>query len=104
MPKYIAFLRAINVGGHTVKMAHLRHLFEALGFAKVETFIASGNVVFDSSSRSTRTLEKKIERHLKETLGYEVVTFFISPAVLSAITGFKLFTVENLKKYCNVQY
>ena len=46
MPRYIALLRAINVGGHTVKMDHLRRLFEALDLAAVETFIASGNVVF----------------------------------------------------------
>ena len=51
MPRYIAFLRAINVGGrHTVKMDFLRDFFESLGFSNVETFIASGNVVFDSSS------------------------------------------------------
>ena len=40
MPKYIAFLRAIIVGGHSVKMDHLRGLFEALGLSNVETFIA----------------------------------------------------------------
>ena len=51
MTRYIAFLRAINVGGHTVKMAELKRLFEALGFTNVETFIASGNVIFDSSAK-----------------------------------------------------
>ena len=104
MPKYIAFLRAINVGGHTVKMDHLRRLFGALGFAKVETFIASGNVIFDSSSRSTRTLEKKIETHLRETLGYEVATFIRSPAELSAIAGYKPFPAAELKADGNVLY
>jgi len=39
MTRYLAFLRAINVGGHVVKMETLRALFEALGFANVETFI-----------------------------------------------------------------
>ena len=43
--RYAAFLRAINVGGHIVKMDRLRTLFEAAGFRGVETFIASGNVV-----------------------------------------------------------
>ena len=61
MPKYVAFLRAINVGGHLVKMDYLRTLFEALGFENVETFIASGNVIFDSKSKNTQALEKKIE-------------------------------------------
>jgi len=48
MTRYIAFLRAINVGGHTVKMEHLRGIFESMGFSNVETFIASGNVIFAS--------------------------------------------------------
>ena len=51
MPRLVAFLRAINVGGHTVTMAHLRGLFEDLGFTNVETFIASGNVIFGSRPR-----------------------------------------------------
>src|SRR6185369_8391120 len=63
MPKYVAFLRAINVGGHVVKMDQLRALFEALGFANVETFIASGNVIFDSKSKNVAALERKIDRH-----------------------------------------
>jgi len=75
MPKYVAFLRAINVGGHTVKMDHLRGLFEALSFSNVETFIASGNVIFDTKSKDQQTLERKIEKHLRETLGYAVTTF-----------------------------
>jgi uncharacterized protein (DUF1697 family) len=75
MTRYIAFLRAINVGGRVVKMDKLRGLFEALGFAQVETFIQSGNVIFDSSVRKVAGLESKIERQLEQALGYEVVTF-----------------------------
>jgi uncharacterized protein (DUF1697 family) len=87
MPKYIAFLRAINVGGHTVKMEKLKKLFEALGFSNVETFIASGNVIFDSSSKEMGALEKKIEAHLKKSLGYEVSTFIRSSSELVEIAG-----------------
>ncbi|MCX6027691.1 MAG: DUF1697 domain-containing protein [Chloroflexi bacterium] len=53
MPRSIAFLRAINVGGHTVKMDRLRQIFESLGFSNVETFIASGNVVFETTAQDT---------------------------------------------------
>jgi len=49
--RYAAFLRAINVGGHTVKMEPLRRVFESAGFDDVETIIASGNVVFESPRR-----------------------------------------------------
>ena len=75
MPKYIAFLRAINVGGHTVKMDHLTKLFEGLGFSSVETFIASGNVIFETTAKNTASLEKKIAEHLEKSLGYPVDTF-----------------------------
>jgi uncharacterized protein (DUF1697 family) len=92
MPKYVAFLRAINVGGHTVKMDHLRSLFEALGFANVETFIASGNVIFDSTSKSSKALEKKIENHLQQSLGYAVATFIRSTSELGAIAGYQPFS------------
>lgn len=85
MPRHIAFLRAINVGGHMVKMDRLRALFESLEFGKVETFIASGNVIFDTSSKSPDALEKKIEKHLEKELGYEVITFLRSPAEVAAV-------------------
>lgn len=75
MTKYVAFLRAINVGGHTVKMEHLNKLFVELGFSNVETFIASGNVIFETTAKNTAVLEKKIEAHLEKSLGYEVDTF-----------------------------
>ena len=91
MPKYVAFLRAINVGGHTVKMDHLRSLFEALKFSNVETFIASGNVIFDAKTADTKALESKIEKHLKQQLGYEVITFLRSVPELKAIAAYKAF-------------
>jgi uncharacterized protein (DUF1697 family) len=52
----IAFLRAINVGGHTVTMETLRAQFLALGFADVETFIASGNVIYTAPGKPTAAL------------------------------------------------
>jgi uncharacterized protein (DUF1697 family) len=75
MSRVFAFLRAINVGGHTVTMARLKELFEELGLRNVETFIASGNVIFDGGSAKETALQRKIESHLRETLGYEVATF-----------------------------
>lgn len=75
MTRYVAFLRAINVGGHTVKMDRLRGLFEDLRLRNVSTFIASGNVLFDSASRSAAAMESRIERQLQDALGYPVATF-----------------------------
>ena len=85
MPRYVAFLRAINVGGHVVKMDRLKALFEELRFGKVETFIASGNVLFDTSSKDVAALEQRIEKHLAKALGYEVDTFVRPLAALKPI-------------------
>lgn len=86
MPRYVAFLRAINVGGHIVKMDRLRGLFEEIRLANVETFIASGNVLFDSAAAKTDILERRIERHLEAALGYEVPTFVRIVRDLAAVT------------------
>ncbi|MES2177139.1 MAG: DUF1697 domain-containing protein [Gemmatimonadota bacterium] len=85
MPRNVAFLRAINVGGHTVKMDQLRELFAELGFKNVETFIASGNVLFDSPGKATPAMEAKIEKHLQKALGYKVDTFVRPLADLAAV-------------------
>ena len=87
MARYAAFLRAINVGGHTVKMADLRASFDALGFDEVETFIASGNVIFDSSESDEGKLERVIERALEAEFGYPVETFVRSMGELAEIAG-----------------
>lgn len=88
--KTIAFLRAINVGGHTVKMDRLRAIFESVGLDAVETFIASGNVIFDSS-RALPPLEKKIAATLHAELGYEVETFLRTATVVKAIAEYQPF-------------
>jgi uncharacterized protein (DUF1697 family) len=75
MPRYVAFLRAVNVGGRTIKMDRLRALFEEMRLKNVETFIASGNVLFDTTARDIGALECKIEKHLQKALGIEVITY-----------------------------
>ena len=85
MPQTFAFLRAINVGGHTVTMARLKALFEDLGFDPVETFIASGNVVFGGGQQGEASLRSRIETHLRRDLGYEVCTFLRSEGELATL-------------------
>ncbi len=91
MPRYVAFLRGINVGGHIVKMDRLRSIFATLGFERVETFIASGNVVFDASSDDPAALERAIEVGLRAAFGYEVATFLRSLAELAAVAAYQPF-------------
>jgi uncharacterized protein (DUF1697 family) len=93
--KLIAFMRALNVGGHTVKMDALRALFGELGFAGVESFIASGNIIFDAP-RGARPnglakLERRIEAHLEAALGYPVATFLRTPQALAEAAAYAPF-------------
>lgn len=72
---FIAFLRAVNVGGRTVKMERLRELFGELGLAGVRTYIQSGNVFFTADPAVDRAaLTRRIEEHLHQALGYPVPT------------------------------
>jgi uncharacterized protein (DUF1697 family) len=97
MPRLIAFLRAINVGGHSVTMAELRGLFEGLSFMEVETFIASGNVICESRSVDITALQRKIESQLLRSLGYEVKTFLRTVPEVVAIARYKPFNELQLR-------
>lgn len=94
MQRYFAFLRAINVGGHTVKMDLLRQHFEGLGLLNVETFIASGNVIFEEDRDDVGSLEVRIEDTLKEKLGYPVATFIRTPRELARIAVHQPFSAR----------
>lgn len=87
MPRYVAFLRAINVGGHVVRMDALRRLVESAGTSNVETFIASGNVIFDTPRRNPARVERVIEAQLREALGFDVVTFLRTIPEVAAVAA-----------------
>ena len=63
---------------------------------QVETFIASGNVIFDSNATNLASLEKKIAKHLHKELGYEVATFIRTPIELAAIAAYQPFPKVDL--------
>jgi uncharacterized protein (DUF1697 family) len=96
MTRLIAFLRAINVGSRYVKMENLRPLFVALGYERVETFIASGNVIFDAPAAPPAAVELAVEAQLQQALGYEVTTFVRSDAELAAVASLQPFPAEEL--------
>lgn len=76
---YLALLRGINVGGkNKVPMAELKSCLEELGCEKVQTFIASGNVILESS-KSAAELTQKIEETLpkKFALDSELIKILI---------------------------
>ena len=73
-------------------------------FKNVETFIASGNVIFDSPSKNPRALEKSLEAHLEKHLGYPVATFIRSISELSEIAGHKPFSDSEINKDSHTVY
>jgi uncharacterized protein (DUF1697 family) len=91
MTTYIAFLRAINVGGHTVKMNVLCAVFESLGYKNVSSFIASGNIIFATAIKNHEKLKSTIEQKLLQVLGYEVATFIRTIEDCHAIINFSPF-------------
>jgi uncharacterized protein (DUF1697 family) len=95
MDRYVAFLRGMNLGNRRLKNEELRAEFEALGFAEVATFRASGNVIFDSAgAESEAALSKKVEVGLGESLGYNVPVFLRSAAEVRAIVAREPFAAK----------
>jgi uncharacterized protein (DUF1697 family) len=96
--RLVAFLRAINVGGHVVTMEELRTLFGALGLKGVETFIASGNVVFTQPATGLQILHQRIEQRLHTSLGYEVKTFIRTEAEVAGIASYEPFPKAEVQR------
>jgi len=89
--KLVAFLRAVNVGGRVVRMEDLRRIFAEAGQTNVETFIASGNVIFDSKSRSIPALTRMLEAALQKALKYDVDTFIRTMSDVARIARYRPF-------------
>lgn len=87
MTRFVAFLGGINVGGHRVTMDRLRAEFNGLGCTHVETFIASGNVLFDATGAASG-LESRFEQHLGDQMGWPVPTFIRKATDVAAIIEF----------------
>jgi uncharacterized protein (DUF1697 family) len=97
--RYVALLRAINVGGHAiVKMDDLRKLFEGLGFQNVQTYIQSGNVLFSSWESDPGKLARAIEKRIESVLGHQLTVFMFSPEELKEAAAHNPFEPERLEK------
>ena len=69
MPRYVALLRAVNVGGRKVTMAELKKAAAKLGYENPRTLIASGNLVFDAKKTAPAKLEAALEAMIEKTFG-----------------------------------
>jgi uncharacterized protein (DUF1697 family) len=96
MPSYAAFLRGMNVGGHRLTNGELRAHLEAMGFAGVATFRASGNVVLAAEERTPAQVAEHVEHGLEAALGYAVPTFVRSAQQVLGIAAAKPFAPGQL--------
>ncbi|MCF8564192.1 DUF1697 domain-containing protein [Alicyclobacillus tolerans] len=85
MTIYIALLRGINVGGHNmVKMAELRSMFQSIGLNRVQTYIQSGNVLFDSADDSN-SLRQRIEQEIERVFSLSLTVILRTSVELERI-------------------
>lgn len=83
---FVALLRGINVGGHNkVPMKELKALCLELGLEDPRTVLASGNLIFESKSKSTATLAQKLEEGVKQEFGVSCRIFVLTAAEFSSV-------------------
>jgi uncharacterized protein (DUF1697 family) len=86
--RYVALLRGINVGGKTlIKMAALRACLEEAGLDDVSTYIASGNVLFQSAERNAARLERAVEAAIEERFDLPVKVVVLDRRAYARIVG-----------------
>ncbi|MFA6402770.1 MAG: DUF1697 domain-containing protein [Salinivirgaceae bacterium] len=90
MTTYLSILRGINVSGHRmIKMDALRQLFADLGFINIQTYIQSGNIVFQSKKDDQQKLENKIAKAITEKFTFDV------PVIVKELDEFKQIISNN---------
>jgi uncharacterized protein (DUF1697 family) len=90
MTRYVAFLRAVNVGKRTVPMARARAALEGLGYDDVSSWVNSGNLLFTSTAKAVAA-ERAIRAELEDVFGFECTTFVRTAAQVRALATDKPF-------------
>ena len=97
MPTYIALLRGINVSGQKkIKMADLRDLLSDAGLQQVQTYLQSGNIVFQSEA-SAEEAAQKIEQSIQQHYDYTVKVILTTPDALKQIVADNPFPEQDTK-------
>jgi uncharacterized protein (DUF1697 family) len=85
--RFVALLRAVNIGSTQVSMAELRALFVALGAGDVQTYVQSGNVVFTSDVRDASRLSRTIAQRIRRDLSLDVTVLVRTRAELTKVVA-----------------
>lgn len=92
MTRFVAFLRAVNIGKRRVPMATSRQLLTELGFAQVGSYANSGNLTFSAPGKSS-VHERTIRAALEAEFGFELTTFVRTASQVKALAFAKPFGV-----------
>lgn len=104
MPRYLALLGSINVGGNRLTMADLRAAFEAEGFSNVETVVSSGNVLFDHPERPDEGLEEKLALMLHDRFGFDSVALVRSRDALARAIAENPFAADGEEQFVHTLF
>ena len=86
MPTFISLIRGINVSGQRkIRMVELKEAYEAIGLTNVDTYLQSGNVVFDGRVRSAAKVVAAIEKQILSLFGHEVTVMVRTPGDFECI-------------------
>lgn len=84
----ISMLRGVNVGPHNrIKMDALRTACESLGFNRVQTYVQTGNIIFQTSERNLGKLAKRIEDGIEKEFGFRPPVVLRTTAELRHVTA-----------------
>jgi uncharacterized protein (DUF1697 family) len=98
MTTYISMLRGINVGGHKkIKMDVLKQLYVELGYINVQTYIQSGNIIFQTQDTDTADLEKRISKQILKVIGLEVPVLVLKLDEMKRIVENNPFILDSTK-------
>jgi uncharacterized protein (DUF1697 family) len=85
---YVALLRGINVSGQKlIKMEHLKSALAQLPISQVQTYIQSGNIVFEAEEQETGLLERMIADLIEQTYSFQVPVVIRTAAELAAVAA-----------------
>ena len=102
MTKYVSLLRGINVGGNRkIKMADLRNHLSNNGLSAVQTYIQSGNVIFEHKDEDTNLLSNLIINTIQEHYGFEISVMTFNAADFKTIVQSQPFNINetDIKQY-----
>jgi uncharacterized protein (DUF1697 family) len=103
MTVYIALLRGINVSGHNkIKMAELKIALDKMGLNKVQTYIQSGNVLFESME-AAELLRERIEGEIKSVFGFSITVILRTANELEQIIANCPFAADSLSEGESIQ-